>query len=266
MIDLHTHILPGLDDGARDMEEALDMARMAVEDGIQAVVATPHLLRSTSELLDSRIVKKIKRSLEKELLSGGIPLKVYLGAEVHISHNLMETIHRHRQELVLNEGSYMLLEFPADHLYSDVGRLFFDLMTEGITPVIAHPERNSVLARYPEKMAEFIVTGVRCQINSGSLLGVYGGASKEAAWNFLESRCVHFLASDCHSTRSLVPHLGKAAGLIREKLGEKTARALVEDNPQAALENRPLPFVPDPVKRKEKKRTLKIRIPSFLKR
>ncbi|MBU1187065.1 MAG: hypothetical protein KJ908_09255 [Acidobacteria bacterium] len=266
MIDLHTHILPGLDDGARDIVEALAMARLAVEGGVRAVAATPHLFRGTEDILDSRIVNKKHMELEKALKDSGIFLDIYLGAEVHIAHNLIELIRRHRKQLVLNGGSYMFVEFPSEHLYRDIRQLFFDVMTEGITPVIAHPERNAVLARHPEMLAEFIGTGVYCQVNSGSLLGVYGSVSRDAAWTFLENRCVHFLASDCHGTQSLPPNLDRAAVMVRKKFGDETARALVEDNPRAALESRSLPFVPDPVIQEEKKRSLKIRIPSFLKR
>ncbi|MCJ7680922.1 MAG: hypothetical protein MUP70_09380 [Candidatus Aminicenantes bacterium] len=265
MIDLHAHILPGLDDGARDIEESLAMARLAVDSGVRAVAATPHLFRGTADILDSKIVKEKQMELEKALKDNDISLEVYLGAEVHVSHNLIEKIRNHRNQLVLNGGSYMFVEFPSEHLYSDVRQLFFDVMTEGITPVIVHPERNAVMSKHPELLAEFIGTGVYCQVNSGSLLGVYGAVSRTAAWTFLENRCVHFLASDCHGTQTMPPNLAGAAVMVRKKFGEKTARALVEDNPQAALESRSLPFVPDPVLQ-EKKRSLKIRIPSFLKR
>jgi protein-tyrosine phosphatase len=155
MIDLHSHILPGLDDGAQSMEESLEMAKIAERDGVEKIVATPHLFRGNFIYEDLGIIGnfiyedlgiiEIKRSeLSQVLKENNIHVEILAGAEVHVSHNLIDEIRKNRENLVLNQSSYMVVEFPSDLIFSGAKNLFFELMSEGIIPIIAHPERNSV--------------------------------------------------------------------------------------------------------------------------
>jgi len=268
MIDLHTHILPGLDDGAQTIEQSLAMAKMAVEDGINKIVATPHIFRGNYVYKDEKIgiIDETRRQLVQALEENNINLEVYSGAEVHISHNLLDEIIKHRHVLVINRGSYMFVEFPSEHVFSGVKNLFFELMSEGITPIIAHPERNSAFFRSPELLYELIQMGAFAQANSGSFYGNYGSRALEAAYQFLELRLIHFIASDCHNTKSIVPNLSQALQKAAEIIGEEDAKALVEGNPQAVLDDAELPYLPDPVNPKEKEKSFKIKIPKFFKR
>lgn len=249
------------------MKDSLDMAKMAEEDGINKIVATPHIFRGNFNYKDKSIgiIEEKRQEFIRALEENKINLKVFGGAEVHISHNLIDEIRKNRKFLVLNQGSYMFVEFPSEHVFSGVKNLFFELMSEGITPIIAHPERNSVFIRSPELLFELIQTGAFSQANSGSFSGIYGHSAQEAVYHFLELRLIHFIASDCHNIRSIPPNLSQALKKTAEILGEKEARFLVEDNPQAVLDDLELPYLPDPVNPKEKEKTFKIKIPGFFK-
>ena len=260
MIDLHCHILPGLDDGAQSLDEAVEMARIAEKDGIEKIVATPHLFRNNYMHEDLSIIEEKRKELNKTLKVDNIHVEILSGAEVHVSHNLIDEIRKNRNYLVLNKSGYMFVEFPSEHVFSGVQKLFFELMQEDIIPVIAHPERNSVFVRHPSLLYELIQMGAAVQANRGSFLGIYGKKTEEAVLHFLELNLIHFIASDGHNTRSLVPRISEAVMRVETEVGSERARALVVDNPKAVLEDRELPFFPEAVNpdKKEKKLCLKI--------
>lgn len=266
MIDLHTHILPDLDDGAKTLDESIKMAETAREDGISVMAGTPHLFRGEYRHRDLDIIRRKQEELSGALAEKGIDIRIYRGAEVHISHNLMDEIRRHREHLVLNGGSYLLVEFPSDHVFHGVKNVFFDLMSEGLTPIITHPERNSVFVQRPELLYELVGMGALAQANSGSIAGVYGSRAALGVKIFLEWNLIHFIATDCHNSGSIPPLLSGPASRVAEVFGEDRARALVEDNPRAVLEDRPVPFRPEPESPGEKKKSFRIKIPGFLKK
>lgn len=265
MIDLHCHILPGLDDGARDLDQAVDMARIAHEDGIEIIVGTPHLFNGRFDYDDLAVFEEKRVLLEGALTAGGVPLKIFSGAEVHITHDLVASVRRHREQLVLAGGSYIFIEFPYDHVFQGVKDLFFELMSERLTPVIAHPERNTAFAQSPKLLFELVEMGALTQTNGGSLLGRYGPDTEEAALRFLEMGLVHFISSDGHNTHSKPPRLAAAVERAAAVVGREKAVALVRDNPLAVIEDKEIPFHPDPVQPGKKERTLKMKFPGFLK-
>ena len=266
MIDIHCHILPGLDDGAQTMVDALEMAAAAEQEGITKIIATPHLFRDTFEHDDLSIIRRKQEELTKNLARNNINVEIFTGAEVHISHNLMDHIKKHKAFLMLNGSSYLLVEFPSKHIFSGVGQLFFDLMSEDITPIIAHPERNDVFIRHPEMLYELIQRGSLAQANIGSLLGLYGEKVKETLFEFLEWNLVHFIGSDGHSKKGISPGFSEAFALVRDSFGEKTARALMFLNPHAVLEDRAVPYQPEPFDPKKKRKSLRIKIPQIFRR
>jgi len=266
MIDLHCHILPGVDDGADSLAEALAMARLAREDGIEKIVATPHLYREGVDAGSFALLEEKVGQLREALERHGIKIELLAGAEVHISHNLIGEIRKNRKNLVLNGSSYMFVEFPSEHIFPGVKNLFFDLMTEGIIPVIAHPERNRVFARQPGLLFELIQMGALGQVNSGSLTGLYGVSAEETAYRFLGWNLIHFIASDAHNARSLPPRLKEAVERAGAVVGEERARALVVDNPRAVLEDREIPVVFEPADPRKTKKSFAIKVPGFLRR
>ena len=261
MIDIHSHILPGLDDGAESLEESLNMARMAEADGISKMVATPHLFRGSFVNNGLDIIEKKKNELQKLMRSEGIGLELFHGTEVYVTHNLIEKVIKERENLVVNHGNNMLIEFPSGHIFSGVKNLIFDIMTEGIQIIIVHPERNRVFQNDPDFLCQLINMGSLCQANSGSFTGRYGREVQETVFRFLDWSYLHFLGSDCHNTRSLSPNLSLAREKIKELAGEEIAQALVLDNPQAMLAGEEIPYHPEPQAPKNKARSLKIKLP-----
>ncbi len=264
MIDIHCHILPGLDDGAQSLDEAVEMARIAEKDGIEKIVATPHLFRGSYMHEDLSIIEDKRKELNKTLKVNNIHVEILNGAEVYIVHNLIDEIRKNRDYLVLNKSAYMFVEFPSEHIFPGVQKLFFELMREDIIPVIAHPERNSVFVRHPSLLYELVQMGATVQANRGSFLGVYGKETEEAVLRFLELNLIHFIASDGHNTHSLVPRISEAVMRVEAEVGDERARALVVDNPKAVLEDRELPFFTEAVNPDKKEKKLSLKIP-FLK-
>ena len=266
MIDLHCHILPGLDDGASSLDESMEMAKAALQDGITAVVATPHLFRGGFSTDDLGVIEGKRRELNDALARSNVAVEIKSGAEVHISHNLISEIRAHRQSLALNGSGYMFIEFPSGHIYSGAKNLIFDLMSEGVIPIIAHPERNAVFACDPGLLYDLVQMGALAQGNGGSLTGLYGREAGQAITHFLRWNLIHFLASDAHNSTSMAPRLAEACKSAETAVGKEGARCLVQDNPLAVLEDREIPYCPQPVDPRKAKKSLSLRIPSFLRR
>jgi len=233
---------------------------------VEKIVATPHLFRENQDWQDFAPLEEKRRLLAGELRRNEIPVEVLPGAEVHIFHGLVEAVKKHRDNLVINHSSYMFVEFPAGHVYSGAKSLFFELMTEGITPIIAHPERNAVFMERPALLYELIQMGALAQANSGSLMGIYGREAGAAVVRLLRWNLVHFLASDAHNVKSIPPRLSGAVSSVEALIGKEQALCLVEGNPRAVLEDRVIPFLPSPVDPRKLRKSLNFGIPRFLKR
>jgi protein-tyrosine phosphatase len=266
MIDLHCHILAGLDDGAGSLEESLAMAKIAQGDGITTIVATPHLFRGNLPADDFAAIEDRRQELSRAIAKNNIAVEVKGGAEVHISHNLINEIRARRNSLVINGSVYMFIEFPSGHIYPGVKNLIFDLMTEGIIPIIAHPERNSVFARHPGLLYDLVRMGALAQVNSGSLNGLYGREASECILGFLKWNLIHFLASDGHNSTSIPPRLSEAVRSAEAVIGKERVCYLVEDNPQAVLDDREVPFLPTAIDPRKSTKSFNFRIPGFLRR
>ncbi len=264
MIDLHCHIVPGVDDGPRDTQECLHMARLARKDGIEKIVATPHLFRKDVVLNSMQEIEEKRRELIKVLKENNLEIEIFPGAEIYVTHNLLQQVREKRDRLTINKTSYMFIEFPSEHVFPGVKNLLFQLMSEQIIPIIAHPERNRVFARRPFLLYELLRMGALAQANAGSFSGLYGRKAEETVYSFLEMRFIHFIASDGHNSRLIPPRLTSAVEKASSFIGEKEALALVRDNPQAVLEDKQIPYYPEPLF-PQKKKSLSIKIPHLFK-
>ena len=264
LVDLHCHILPGLDDGARTLDVSLAMARNAAADGVGTIVATPHIFRDGRAFENGGSIGQKCDELNSALGEAGIPVKILPGAEVHVSHDLIAEIRANKDCLVLNKSSYLFVEFPEDLIFSGTKDLFFELLSDGITPIIAHPERNSVFCRNPGILYELIHLGALAQANAGSLSGRYGSRAFASVRGFLRWNLVHFLASDGHDDGHPGPWLSGAVLQAEPLVGRERALAMVRENPLAVTVDRPLPDFPLPVPPKSGLKSFKIRIPNIL--
>jgi len=223
MIDLHTHILPGIDDGARTLEESIKLLRMEIDSGVRTVALTPHYKPNPETLKDflRRRQDSYKRLLN-EVEKQGLNLSLILGAEVAYSPNLLDL---DISELCYEGTKTILIELPMDHYPSLTREIFYRLMLDGYTPLIAHAERYTYFARNIETLEELVDSGALVQVNANGLLRF--GKTRKRVINMIEMDLVHIVATDTHSTELRPPRLGKAKRIVEQKIDKETAQRLV---------------------------------------
>jgi len=243
MVDIHCHILPETDDGSVSLEESVEMCRMAAEDGIKTIVATPHMFDGVHRTpgLDA-----IRRKIDAVMEASGGCVEIVAGGEVRYSHEIFDESRDPHSRIRLNGTSYMLLEFPFQMVPPNIETTIFQILNSGITPVIAHPERNKRIQRHPEILASLIERGAFSQLDAGSLTGSFGPEPLESAKKILRGGMAHFIATDAHHAGRRRPNLTEAVAIAAEIVGIEAARALVEINPRALVQDKGIPYQPDP--------------------
>lgn len=234
MIDTHSHILPGLDDGVPDLEQAIATARLALQDGIDGVICTPHWINGVFKNTRQVILKSIeefKLSLEQH----DVPLAVYPGAELRVDFELANRIAR-RELLTLNDtGSYALIELPGEIVPPKMEDFFYSLQIAGITPIVAHPERNLGLIKDPARLYGYIESGALTQLTARSLLGKFGGEVRRFSELMLEHGMAHFIATDAHGPKNRAPKLSDALREAEDIVGNINAHQIFRENPLAVV-------------------------------
>lgn len=235
MIDLHSHILPELDDGSQSLDESLVMARMAVDSGVTAMAATPHCMVD-----QTREVRSAWRMLEEALREFGIPLKLYRGMEIFGTRDTARLL-REGKLFTLNDSRYPLVEFGFQSDGEEETRILMELLRDGYRPLVAHPERYRYIQREPELVNLWSRMGCLFQINRGSLLGRFGGGAREMAWQLVGRGFATAVASDAHSPRMRTPWMADVEELLTEAFAPAAAEYLLRRNPAAILNDEELP-------------------------
>jgi protein-tyrosine phosphatase len=243
MVDIHSHILFETDDGAGSIEESLAMCRMAADDGVSVMVATPHAHDGVHTTHPVSVLRQKIDALNESL--GGRP-RVVLGCELRFNHDVIKQVCREKTAPSIAEGPYVLIEFPHSVVPVGAERVFFELMTNQFRPVIAHPERNVQLMEDPQRFYSLVEMGVLGQLDSGSLLGQFGRRVQKTAQIMLEHGLIHMIASDCHNTRNRLPGLSRSLAEVTSLVGEQVAGRISVDNPAAAVSGEPPPWRPPP--------------------
>ncbi|HEX2163588.1 MAG TPA: CpsB/CapC family capsule biosynthesis tyrosine phosphatase [Thermoanaerobaculia bacterium] len=241
MIDLHTHVLPGIDDGAPDLPTAVAMCRMAAADGCQALVATPHQRTPRWENLDRRALEALRGRLADEL---GGAIEIHLGGEVRVDSELLAELAAAGADhgpLSLAGSRYLLVELDRHRLLVDPREVLHELLVAGWRPIFAHPEMIAPLAADPDLLAELGAGGALFQLTAAAVTGELGRTPRQVCQRLLDAGLAHFVASDTHGTDLRPPGLSRARRVIAARWGEETAARLTRDNPRAVLEDRPLP-------------------------
>ncbi|MGE0350801.1 tyrosine-protein phosphatase [Hydrogenophaga sp.] len=237
MIDLHCHILPGIDDGAKTLDESLQMARIAVADGIHTLACTPHIYPGMY-INDGPGIARARARLQAELDAHGIALRLVVGADVHLVPGLAEGLGSGRVP-TLHGSRYFLLEpshtTPPPRLEASV----LHLIHAGYTPIITHPERLSWVESHYPVFQRLIAQGAWMQVTAGALTGVFGRRARYWGERFIGEGHTHLLATDAHSTGRRLPRLSDGLKVVRRLVGDGEARRLVVDRPAAVLQNRP---------------------------
>lgn len=252
MVDVHSHILFGLDDGAKTLEDSLAMAEDAIADGITHVVGTPH---ASSEYAFDFAKAQAARDVLAERLHGR--LKLATGCDFHVNPENLLAIRKDPGPYCINQKDYVLLEFNEFSIPPAMDQTLHELQLAGLRPVITHPERNAILRSQPARLLSWIRMGCFTQITAGSLTGVFGPGAKEDSWDWMARGLVHFVCSDAHNTARRPLKLKFAYDSVAGQLGEEVARGLLIENPLAAFNGDPLPYVPEveePRERRKRKR------------
>lgn len=235
MIDIHSHILPGLDDGARTIDEALQMAKAALDEGITRIVATPHIVCTGSNGRE-RILEKL-RQVQEAVAQQGWDISVLPGAELYVEPNLVKEV-RTGQAPTINDGPYALVELPIRDFPLYTEQVLFELQVAGITPVLAHPERLVSIMRDISLLFRLVQRGVLAQVTAESLIGGQGPSIKGLTETMIKNNLVHVIASDAHSVDFRPPLLRAAAERAAQLIEPARAWAMVTSVPEAIVEGR----------------------------
>jgi len=235
MIDIHSHILPQMDDGASSWDISLKMCQQAYQDGIKTIVATPHTLNGIYDNYPKVIEEKVK-TLNQKLKESNIPLQILPGSEVHLRDDIIEKIKK--QEIItLNKANYILLEFPTTQIPLQIEEILFQIQIMGITPILSHVERNLEFQHQPALLANLIQKGALAQLTAASLCGAFGTKIRKLSQELLANGLIYCIASDAHSNseQGRSPTLSKAVSEASKIIGYQPAQDLVQSNPQKII-------------------------------
>ncbi len=250
MIDCHNHTLPGIDDGAHDAEMAMEMAQCAVKHGIHTIVCTPHHLNGVFSNDRAAVLAQVA-ALRSQLDAAGIPLAVLPGSELHLVPELPARILEGDALTYADRGHAALVELPKHTVPTGTETVLERLLYQKITPVIAHPERNSELIRDPHRLAEWVGWGCKAQLTAQSCSGDFGTRLQSQCRRWCEQGIVHLIASDAHRPYGRAPILTDGIAVLHEWLGDQAAEILSTTNPRKLTEGEPLLSIePAPMKRK----------------
>ncbi|XJZ27098.1 tyrosine-protein phosphatase [Bacillota bacterium Lsc_1132] len=248
MIDIHCHILPGIDDGAQNLADSLKMARKAVEEGIDTIVATPHYIQNRYINPKQTILAKVEE-LNEALTAENINLKILPGQEPRIDGELLKSMDR--GEIITLTGSpYIFIEFPSSHVPRYTEQLFYDLQTNGLIPVIVHPERNQEIIQHPDRLYQLVEKGALTQLTASSVCGDLGKKIKTFSTQLIEHNLTHFVASDAHNITTRSFKLREAYQVISATFGIDIEMMLKENAELLVAGQNVYKEIPEPIKKK----------------
>lgn len=242
MIDLHCHPLPGVDDGAKTFEDAVEMLRLAAEDGTTHLVATPHC--SYEYPFEPEVNQQKVRELRAAV---GDQPELLLGCDFHLSYDNISSIIKDRGSFTINHTRYLLAEFDDHFIPENMSRVFYDLQVVGLIPILTHPERNEVFYRKPDILYDWTTRGCLVQLTAKSYTGGFGRRALQLSEMWVERNLVHFFASDAHDPKYRPPLLSPCYEKLAAARGRVEADRIMKRNPEAVIHGKPLPPGPQPV-------------------
>jgi protein-tyrosine phosphatase len=241
MIDIHHHLLYGIDDGPRDVDSAVAQAEAAAADGITHIACTPHaneVFEFSPEANQERLAAIRERVGDK--------LTLGLGCDFHLSYENIAAAMENPAKYTINQGKYLLVEFADFMIPRGIDQIFSEFLLRGMQPIITHPERNPILQRDPKRLLDWMRNGCLVQVTAASLGERFGRRAQAAVWQMLEKDWVHFIATDAHNLNGRRPCLSDAYQAVAKRLGRETAERLCVENPMAAFQSQALPPQPSP--------------------
>ncbi len=233
-IDIHSHILPGFDDGVSSYEEAIEVLRIAYQDGVSHIVATPHHVTGIMYQNPDEIISAIQK-LQLKIDDLGIPIKIFPGMEIRICSELPDWVETEEVLKIDCSTDYILVEFPFLELPSYASQICFDLRLMGLKPVIAHPERNSDIIKNPLLLEEFVNMDCLIQLTSSSIIGKEGRSAQKISFDLIKAGLAHIVASDAHAPHHRVPNFSQAYKEVIKQAGREYTDELFFVNPARIL-------------------------------
>lgn len=250
MIDLHCHILPGLDDGSNSIEQSIQMAKEAAEAGFSTICCTPHYL--DNKYIVPRVeVKETLNALQNAINNNGINIKLAIGNELYIT-EFVDDLLDNQTISTLNDSKYLLMELPMNYPVSILEDIIFTIQNFGLVPILAHPERYTYVQKDPNFVINLINRGVLFQGNYGSIIGKYSSEAQKTIKIMLENDMIHFLATDNHRDKSVFTYLDSVFGELEKVISPSKIEKLTKINPQKVIDNEDV-FAPEPKEYKKKK-------------
>jgi protein-tyrosine phosphatase len=245
-VDIHSHILHGLDDGARTIDESVEMLEIARRTGTTDIVATPHA-NSRYPFRPERIDERIAA------LTGRVDIRIHRGCDFHLEMGNIQAALADPRKYTIDGGEYLLVELPEATLFANTESILQRLMDAGMVPIITHPERNAMLQRSLDELAQWVDVGCYVQVTAGSFLGLFGKRPESSAHELLDAGLVHFVASDGHDPRVRTPSLRETYEYLVERTGDDRIRPLFVENPMAVLTGGTIEIDITPRRRKARK-------------
>lgn len=241
MIDFHTHIIPGIDDGSKNINETVTMLKEAQKAGFNMIVLTPHYLEGYYESSKNNNLVYTNK-LNMIAMQNNIHIRLFLGNESYLSEDLPNLVKQGKVSTI-NNSRYLLFELPMNSEPMDLNRMVYKMQEIGITPILAHPERYSYIQENPNIVYDLIKNGVLMQSNYGSVLGQYGKKAKVIFKKLLENNMIYFLGSDVHRVNSIYTKMPEAVNKIEEIIGKQKMQEITCINPQKVLMNQKINFI-----------------------
>lgn len=235
MIDIHSHILPSIDDGSRSMDESIEIIKKAKKNGVTDIIVTPHYIAGSKYVVNNKDKKELLSLLKKEIKKKKININLYLGNEVYVENNMLELIKK-GEISTLHNTKYLLFELPLNYEFNGIEDLIFNLRCKHIIPIIAHPERYSYFIKNPLLIQDLINAGVLFQSNIGSFLGTYGKDVKKTALLFLKHNMITFISSDVHRrNNNYYEKIDELKELLKQYISEDDINNLLGENARKIL-------------------------------
>ena len=245
MVDIHHHLLWGLDDGAKDIETSIAMANASAADGVTHIVCTPHA-NGTYDFQPEVNAAKVAE-LRERLKAEGVTVELGLGCDFHLSYDNIQDAKEHPARYSVNGLGYLMVELPDYGIPRGLTETFYELQLAGMTPILTHPERNPTLQNDLPRLAEWMRGGVLVQVTGDSVTGRMGKTAQRITHELLAKRWVHFLATDAHNVTSRPPRLSEARSVVARKYGEAYAESLVTTNPLAVFSGQLFEAAEEPI-------------------
>lgn len=237
-IDIHSHILYGIDDGSKSIEESINIIKEHIKMGFTDIVVTPHYIENSKYETNNIDKENILKTLKQELKKQNININLYLGNEVFVNNNLEELLKK-KEIATINNSKYLLIEFPMNEKPKDINNIIYELKIKGIIPIIAHPERYDYVEKNPNLVLEWIEEGALLQSNYGSIIGVYGSGPQKTIKKLLKKDLIEFLATDIHyPNNKIYLNMDKIRKKLKKLITEERFIELTNTNPKNIIENK----------------------------